>query len=269
MNRLLKGKRGVVFGIANEQSIAWHCAKACAGQGAELVVGYQRTLLAAGVTSLLEQLPAPARAVKCDLAKDDDIVHFFDEVRTQWDGIDFVIHSVAFANREDLQGRLVDTKRAGFALALNLSAYTLLAVVRAAEPLLAPGSSIITMSYYGARKVIPHYNVMGVAKAALEAEVRYLAAELGPEGIRVNAISAGPIKTMATRAIPGFSIMLDKVERHAPLRRNIEAGEVGDTVVYLASGLSSAVTGEVLNVDCGYNLLGMTVEAHEAESVLG
>lgn len=260
MSGLLAGKRGIVFGVANEHSIAWHCAEACANQGAELVLGYQRELLASRATALGAKLATQGRVLQCDLTEDEDIARFFGEVRAEWDRVDFVIHSVAFAKREDLKGRLVDTPRDHFTLALDVSAYTLLAVIRAAEPLLAPESSIVTMSYYGARKVIPRYNVMGVAKAALEAEVRYLAGELGPQGVRVNAVCAGAIRTLAASAIPGFSVMLDKVERNAPLRRNVTPTEVGKAAVYLVSDLSSGVTGEILNVDCGYNIIGMTLD---------
>ncbi|MBX9692058.1 MAG: enoyl-ACP reductase, partial [Cyanobacteria bacterium] len=194
---------------------------------------------------------------QCDLGDDEQIDKAFEKLANTWDSIDFVLHAVAFANKEDLEGTFVDTSRAGFHLALDVSAYTLTAVAKRAAKLMTNGGTITTLTYYGAEKVVPHYNVMGVAKAALEASVRYLAADLGEKNIRVNAVSAGPVKTLAAKGISGFSSMLKLVEDRSPMKRNITAEEVGKTTLFLASDLSSGITGEVIHVDCGYNILGM------------
>lgn len=253
---LLAGKRGVVLGVANERSIAWGCAQACAAQGAGLAFNYLGEAQEKRVRKLLEALPN-SLCFPCDVQSDEEIASFFRHVADEWEQIDFIIHSVAYAEREDLKGRFIDTARKNFALALDISAYSLVAVAKAAEPVLADDASIIAMTYYGAEKIIPKYNVMGVAKATLEACARYLAEDLGPRGIRVNCISAGPVRTLSSAAFPGFRTMLEVTEKVAPLRRNITQQDVANTAVYLLSHLSSGVTGEVLHVDGGYNTLGM------------
>lgn len=253
---LLAGKRGVILGVANERSIAWGCAKACAAQGAELAFSYLGEAQEKRVRALLEQIPN-APCYPCDVQSDEEIASFFAKVAKDWDSIDFIIHSVAFAQRDDLKGRFIDTARDNFALAIDISAYSLVAVAKAAEDLLSENASIIAMTYYGAEKIIPKYNVMGVAKATLEASARYLAEDLGPKGVRVNCISAGPVKTLSSAAFPSFRTMLNVTENVAPLRRNITQEDVAKAAVYFASDLSSGVTGEVHHVDAGYNKLGM------------
>lgn len=254
---ILAGKRGVVLGIANERSIAWACAKACAAQGASLAVNYLGDAQEKRVRKLLEDIPG-ARCFPCDVSSDEEIAAFFKSIADEWDSIDFLIHSVAYADREDLKGRYVDTARDNFKMALDISAYSLVAVSKAAEAMFPEaGGSIVTMTYYGAEKVMPKYNVMGVAKAALEASARYLANDLGPQGIRVNCISAGPVRTLSSAAFPGFRGMLRVTEESAPLRRNITQDEVASTAVFLVSDMASGITGEVVHVDAGYNTLGM------------
>jgi enoyl-[acyl-carrier protein] reductase I len=259
---LLSGKRGVVFGVANERSIAWACAKACASEGASLAFSYLGESLRKRVEALVEAMPG-SPVLPCDVSKDQEIDAFFETLSARWDRLDFLIHSVAFAQREDLRGRFMDTSRDSFAQALDISAYSLVALARRAAPLLKEGGSIIAMTYLGSQRVVPNYNVMGVAKAALEASARYLASELGPQGVRVNCISAGPIKSLSASAIPGLRTMMDATEAAAPLRRNVTAGDVGNTAVYLLSDLSSGVSGEVLFVDSGYHAMGMTYLAEE------
>jgi enoyl-[acyl-carrier protein] reductase I len=254
---LMKGKRGIIFGVANDHSLAWYCAKALSEAGAELAFTYQAETLERRVRPLAESVGSKF-VEQCDLGKDDQIDAIFAKLGKQWESIDFMIHAVAFANKAELEGHFVDTSREGFALALDVSAYTLTALARRALPLMKDkGGSIITLTYYGAEKVVPNYNVMGVAKAALEASARYLAADLGEHGVRVNSISAGPVRTLAAMGISGFREMLKVVEQRAPLKRNIEASEVGKTALYFASPLSSGVTGEVVHVDCGYSIMGM------------
>ncbi|GMW00068.1 MAG: enoyl-[acyl-carrier-protein] reductase [NADH] FabI [Candidatus Hydrogenedentota bacterium] len=254
---ILAGKRGVVMGVANEKSIAWACAQACAAQGASLIFNYLGEALEKRVKKLLDDNLPNAKMFACDVAKDIEIIAFFDQVRQEWGGLDFVIHSIAYADREDLKDKYVTTSRANFAMALDISAYSLVAVSREAAPLMTNGGSIITMTYYGAEKVVPRYNVMGVAKAALEASTRYLAYDLGPQNIRVNAVSAGPLRTLSASAISGVKQMLNKSGECTPLRRNITAEDVAGTSVYLLSDLSSGVTGEVVHVDSGYHAMGM------------
>lgn len=252
---LLAGKRGVVLGVANERSIAWGCAVACAAQGASLAFNYLGDAQEKRVRKLLEQLP-DAPCFPCDVQDDDQIDDFFKQVGREWDSLDFVIHSIAYADRADLKGRYLDTARDNFAMALDISVYSLVAVTQAAESLLSSDGSILAMTYYGAEKVVPKYNVMGVAKSALESSIRYLAADLGPEGIRVNGISAGPVRTLSSAAFPGFRQMMATAGRVAPLKRNVTQEEVANTAVYLLSGLASGVTGEIVHVDCGYNIIG-------------
>ncbi len=253
---LLAGKRGIIFGVANDHSLAWHCSKMLYDEGAQLAFTYQGENLERRIKPLAESVNSPFVEM-CDLGDDAQIDKAFASLSKTWDTLDFVIHAVAFANREDLEGRFVDTSRDGFKLALDVSAFTLTAVTRRALPMMKNGGSIVTLTYYGAEKVVPNYNVMGVAKAALEASVQYLAADLGQDGVRVNAVSAGPVKTLAAKGISGFSEMLKVVEQKAPLRRNVQADEVAKTTLYLVSDLASGVTGEVVHVDCGYSILGM------------
>jgi enoyl-[acyl-carrier protein] reductase I len=252
---LLSGKRGVILGVANEKSIAWACAKACAAEGASLAFNYI-DFTEKRVAKLMEELPG-SPTFPCDVSRDEDIATFFASVAKQWGTIDFMVHSLAFAERDDLKGQFVNTGRANYLKALDISAYSLVAVSREAAPLMPNGGSIVAMTYYGAEKVVPHYNIMGVAKAALEASGRYLAADLGAQNIRVNCLSAGPIRTLSSSAIPGMRQMLDVTEKTTPLRRNTDADEVAKSAVYLLSDLSSGVTGETHHVDCGYNILGM------------
>lgn len=253
---VLAGKKGLIFGIANHRSIAWAIAQATAGAGAQLALAYQGDRVERYVRELVPQLPAPAPLIlPCDLTDDAQIDRLFSEVASSFGTLDFLVHSVAFAQKEDLEGRYVDTSRKGFSLALEISVYSLTAAVRAAIPLMPDGGSVITMTYLGAERAVANYNVMGVAKAALESSVRYLAADLGPQHIRVNAISAGPIQTLSARGISGFSGMLGYVRDKTPLRRNTEPDEVGDTAVFLSSSLSRGITGETIYVDGGFNIL--------------
>lgn len=254
--KLLEGKKALIFGIANKNSIAWGIAQALHEHGAEIGFSYGIPQLEKRVMPLAEQLGITF-VEKCDVTQDKELDEVFAKAAAHFGALDILVHSVAYAKQDDLTGRFVNTSRDGFALALDISAYSLVAMAQRAAPLMPAGGSIITMTYYGAEKVVPHYNVMGVAKAALEASVRYLAADLGPNGIRVNAISAGPIKTLAAAGISGFRKMLTYVGERAPLRRNIDQDEVGRTALWLCSDLSSGVTGEVIYVDAGYHILGM------------
>ena len=254
---LLRGKRGIVTGVANERSIAWACAQACAAQGAELAFTFLGDSQEKRVRALLEGTMPDALRHSCDVSSDEEITAFFEYVGEEWGTFDFLIHSVAYADRNDLKGRYIDTSRANFAMALDISAYSLVALARAAEPLMNTPGSIVAMTYYGSEKLVPKYNVMGVAKATLEASARYLAGDMGPHGIRVNCISAGPIRTLSSAAFPGFRQMLRVTEEVAPLRRNVTQDDVANATLYLLSDLSTGVTGEVLHVDSGYNVLGM------------
>jgi len=253
--KLLENKRGLVVGVANAHSIAWGISQACHQQGAELAFTYLNESLEKRVRPLAESLNSTL-IIPCDVAQDSSLQQMREQVE-KWGPLDFVVHAVAFAQREDLDGRFIDTSREGFRIALDVSAYSLVALAKACEGLLRPGGSIVALTYYGAQKVMRNYNVMGVAKAALEASVRYLAADMGPQNIRVNAISAGPIKTLSAKGIRDFNDMLRHAGEKAPLQRNVECMEVGKSAVYLLSDLSSGVTGEVHYVDCGYNLMGM------------
>ena len=255
---LLDGKKALIFGVANDHSIAWGIAQALHEHGA--------TLGFSSVESLIEKRVRPLAASigstfvePCDVQSDEQIAGVMAKWEAAHGQIDALVHALAFAKREDLDGEFTATSRDGFALAMDVSAYSLVALVREARPLLRPGSSVLTLSYYGAEKVVAHYNVMGVAKAALEASVRYLAADLGPEGVRVNAISAGPVRTLAAAGIAGFKKLYGSFAEVAPLRSNISIEDVGKTAVWLASDLSSAVTGEVVYVDGGFNILGVPV----------
>ncbi|HVN87548.1 MAG TPA: enoyl-ACP reductase [Candidatus Binatia bacterium] len=254
---LLDGKKTLIIGVANDHSIAWAIAQAFVREGAALALTYVNEAIEKRVRPLAASLGVDT-VLPCDVTRDDDVAALFDNLRAQWGALDVVVHAVAFAQREDLKGRFVDTSREGFRLALDVSAYSLVAVARAAEPLLAPQhGSILTLSYFGAEKVVPGYNVMGVAKAALEASVRYLAWDLGSQGVRVNAISAGPIRTLSSAGITGFKTMLHHYEERAPLRRNVTADEVARAALFLSSDLGDGITAEILHVDAGYNVVGM------------
>jgi enoyl-[acyl-carrier protein] reductase I len=256
---LLEGKNALVFGVANDHSIGWGIARAFHEAGAEVGFSSIKSLIDKRVSPLAESIGSTF-VEPCDVQSDADIARVFARWGETHDRLDILVHALAFAKREDLSGKFVDTSRDGFTLALDVSAYSLVALAREAHPLLREGSSILTLTYYGAEKVTANYNVMGVAKAALEASVRYLAADLGPEGIRVNAISAGPIRTLAAAGIAGFKKMYGTFEEVAPLRRNVTIEDVGRSAVYLASDLSSAVTGEVLFVDAGFNVMAVPSE---------
>jgi enoyl-[acyl-carrier protein] reductase I len=253
---LLDGKRALIFGVANDHSIAWGIAKALHSEGATLGLSSVESLITRRVQPLADQLGVDF-VEPCDVSDDEQVGAVFDRWRARHGELDILVHALAFANREDLDGAFVDTSRAGFQRALDVSAYSLTALTRAALPLFRPGASVMTLTYLGAERAVPHYNVMGVAKAALEASVRYLAADLGPRGIRVNAISAGPVRTLAASGVSGFRDMYARFRDTAPLRRNITPGDVGGTAVWLASDLSAAVTGEVIYVDGGFSIVGV------------
>lgn len=253
----LAGKVGVVFGVANKRSIAWAIASAWAQAGATLIFNYQGERVKDNVEELTTTFGANTPLYPCDVASDAEIAEFFTKVGQHTDRIDMLLHSVAYAPREALTGNFVDTTRDAYLTAHNISAYSLLGLTRAALPYFKNGGSVIAMSYYGAEKVIPHYNVMGVAKASLEATVRYLAYDLGTKKVRVNAISAGPMNTLAARGIGGFTEMLKYCEEHAPLKRNVEPDELGATGTFLVSDGAAAITGQTLYVDSGYSIMGM------------
>jgi enoyl-[acyl-carrier protein] reductase I len=254
---LLDGKKALVFGVANEKSIAWAVAEAYRREGAEVALAYAGEAVAKRVIPLAQSIGVEL-VLPCDVRSDRDIADLFASVGKAWGGLDILVHSVAFANKEELKGNVLNTTREGFATALDISAYSLIALTKEAAPLMqGREASIIAMTYYGGQKVFPNYNVMGVAKAALEAGVRYLAEAVGGDGIRVNAISAGPLRTLASAGVGGFSQIAGHVAGKAPLRRNISQEEVAGAALYLASNLSSGVTGEIHFVDCGYNVIGM------------
>ncbi|HTV04271.1 MAG TPA: enoyl-ACP reductase [Acidobacteriaceae bacterium] len=251
----LEGRVAVVFGLANKRSIAWGIAQKLHEAGAKLAIGYQNERLKAEAMDLIAEMPG-AETFQCDVSKDEEIDQVFAQFKERYGKLHILVHSVAYAPPDELKNDFVQTSREGFRIAHDVSVYSLIALSRAAAPLMTDGGSIITLTYFGAEKVVPHYNVMGVAKAALEATVRYLAADLGRQNIRVNAVSAGPIKTLAARGIGGLSEMLRVHAERAPLHRNTEQSEVGGTAAFLASDLASGVTGEVIYVDCGYNIMG-------------
>lgn len=255
---LLEGKTGIVFGVANKRSIAWAIAQALSEEGMRLAFTYQGERLKEGVESLSSTLPG-SLLYPCDVTSDDDIQRVFRQVGEEFGTLDCLLHSVAYAPKEDLEGEFVNTSREGFRIAHDISAFSLVALTRAAIPLMerSVSPSVVAMTYYGAEKAIEGYNLMGVAKASLEATVRYLASSLGPKNIRVNAISAGPVNTLAARGISGFTGMLKHHAEKAPLRRNVELKEVAGAGLFLASPMSSGITGEILFVDCGYNIVGV------------
>ena len=254
---LLEGKTGIVFGVANKRSIAWAIAQAWAREGARLAFTYQGERLKENVAELAGTFGPDTLILPCDVTKDDDIASVFKAVGEKFGTLNLLLHSVAYAPKDALEGEFVNTSREAFRVAHDVSAYSLVALARAAAPLMTESGSIVAMSYYGAEKVVPHYNVMGVAKAALEASTRYLAYDLGPKKIRVNCISAGPVNTLAARGISGFGEMLKHYEAHAPLKRNVLPEELGATGVFLASDGAAAITGQVLYVDSGYQIMGM------------
>lgn len=254
---LLNNKNGIVFGVANKRSIAWATALALHEHGARLAFTYQGDRLQENVESLTNESIPDSLLLPCDVTKQEEVDETFKRVGEQFGRLDFLIHSIAFAPREALGGEYLNTTREAFLTALEISAYSLPQLARAAAPLMTDGGSIVSMSYYGAEKVVAGYNVMGVAKAALEASTRYLAKDLGPRNIRVNAISAGPIQTLSARGVSDFSTMLKHHAERAPLQRNVDAREVGNTAVFLCSSMGSGITGEVIYVDCGYNIMGI------------
>ncbi len=251
----MQGKNAVIFGVANKRSIAWAIAQRLSDAGARLAITYQNERMKSEAHDLITSLPG-AEAFQCDVSSDTEIEQFYAQIKERFGRLDAVVHSVAYAPAEELRDDFLNTSREGFRIAHDVSVYSLIAVTRAAAPLMANGGSVITLSYFGAEKVVPGYNVMGVAKASLEATVRYLANSVGPKNIRVNAISAGPIKTLAARGVGDFSFMLKRHAECAPLKRNVEPKEVGNTALFLASDLGSGITGETLYVDCGYNIMG-------------
>ena len=255
--RVLEGKTGVVFGVANKRSIAWAIAKAWAAAGAKLIFNYQGERLKENVEELVAEFGADTPLYPCDVTKDEEIAAFFGKVREHTSTLDLLLHAVAFAPREALEGAFVDTTREAFRIAHDVSAYSLLGLTREAAPLMTNGGSIVAMTYYGAEKVVPHYNVMGVAKASLEATTRYLAYDLGAKKIRVNCISAGPVQTLAARGISGFGSMFKHYQEHAPLKRSCDPAELGATGVFLASEGAASITGQVIYVDGGYQIMGM------------
>ncbi len=253
---MLENKVGMIFGVANQRSIAWACAAACAERGAKLAFTYQGERLKENVEKLTKEMP-DALVVPCNVTNQTEVDQAFATVENQFGKLDFLIHSIAFAPKEALEGEFLMTSREAFQTALEISAFSLPQLARSAAPLMKDGGSIVTMSYYGAEKVVQNYNVMGVAKAALESSVRYLAEDLGKQNIRVNAISAGPINTLSARGVKNMGAMLKQIAERAPLRRNVEAREVGNTALFLVSDLASAITGETIYVDCGFNIIGV------------
>ncbi|HEU0100250.1 MAG TPA: enoyl-ACP reductase FabI [Allosphingosinicella sp.] len=259
MTGLMDGKRGLIMGLANDKSLAWGISKRLAEAGAELAFSYQGEALQKRVGPLAGQVGSDFM-IECDVADMADLDRLFDQLRARWETIDFVVHAIGFSDKNELRGKYVDTSLDNFLMSMNVSAYSFTAVARRAREMMPDGGSLLTLSYYGAEKVIPHYNVMGLAKAALETSVKYLAMDLGPENIRVNAISAGPIKTLAASGIGDFRYILKWNEYNSPLRRNVTIEDVGGAGLYLLSDLASGVTGEIHHVDAGYNVVGMKAE---------
>ncbi|ABF63880.1 Enoyl-[acyl-carrier-protein] reductase (NADH) [Ruegeria sp. TM1040] len=264
-SQLMAGKRGLIMGLANDKSIAWGIAKACAEAGAELAFSYQGDALKKRVGPLAEQLGSDI-VLPCDVSDEASIDTLFASLEEKWGKLDFVVHAIGFSDKNELRGRYVDTSRANFQMTMDISVYSFTAVAARAEKMMEAGGSMLTLTYYGAEQVMPHYNVMGVAKAALEASVKYLAEDLGKDGIRVNAISAGPIKTLAASGIGDFRYIMKWNEYNSPLRRNVTTDDVGKSALYLLSDLASGVTGENLHVDAGYHVVGMkAVDAPDIE----
>ncbi len=259
MNELMKGKRGLIMGLANNKSLAWGIAKQLSEAGAELAISYQGEVMAKRVKPLAEELGCDF-LLDCDVSDMDQLDKTFAELADKWPTIDFVVHAIGFTNKEALRGKYFDVTLDDFLMTMNISVFSFTAVAKRAAAMMEPGGSMLTLSYYGAEKVIPHYNVMGVAKAALETSVKYLANDVGPDGIRVNAISAGPIKTLAASGIGDFRYILKWNELNAPMRRNVTIDDVGSSALYFLSDLSSGVTGETHHVDAGYHTIGMKQE---------
>ncbi len=257
---LLQGKKALIFGVVNERSIAYGIAKTFKEHGARLAFSYAAPPIEKRIRPIVEELDGEF-TIQCNVTSDEEIEAARQEVEKQWGEVDVLVHSIAFANRDDLRGRFIDTSRDGYALAQDVSAYSLIALCRAFELLFTPTGSVLTLSYYGSGKVVANYNAMAVAKAALEASVRYLAVDLGKRGVRVNCISAGPVKSMAASAIPGFNSILGAIEAIAPLHRNITIEDVGKCALYLASDLSSGTTGDVIFVDSGFNIMGVCTQS--------
>jgi enoyl-[acyl-carrier protein] reductase I len=259
MTKLMAGKRGLIMGLANDRSLAWGIAQQLAEHGADLAFSYQGEAIERRVRPLAEQLGS-SLLVDCDVADMPALDRTFDELKKSWDRLDFVVHAIGFSDKNELRGGYVDTSLDNFLMTMNISVYSFVAVAQRARPMMPDGGALLTLSYYGAEKVIPHYNVMGVAKSALETSVKYLAADLGRENIRVNAISAGPIKTLAASGIGDFRYIMKWNEYNSPLRRNVTIEDVGGAGLYLLSDLASGVTGEIHHVDAGYNVVGMKAE---------
>ena len=265
---LMAGKKGLVMGVANDRSIAWGITRALADQGAQIGLTYQNEVLEKRVRPLAAQLECDL-LVECDVSDEASVARTMDEVKEKWGGLDFLVHAIAFSDKNELTGRYLDTSAENFAMTMSVSCYSFTTVCRAAAPLMQGGGSILTLTYAGSERVVPHYNVMGVAKAALECSVRYLAVDLGAQNVRVNAISAGPIRTLAASGIGDFRYILKWNELNAPLRRNVTIGDVGGAGLYLLSDLSAGVSGEVHHVDCGYNVIGMkAVDAPDIDAVV-
>ncbi len=269
MSDLLKGKRGLIMGLANDKSIAWGIARACHEAGAELAFTYMGDAFKKRVKPLADSINV-SKIYDCDAGNSSSLDSVFAAIKSDWGSLDFVVHAIGFSDKSELRGRYVDTSPENFRMTMDISAYTFTAITQRAEKLMNSGGSLLTLTYYGAEQVMPHYNVMGVAKAALEASVKYLAEDLGKDGIRVNAISAGPIKTLAASGIGDFRYILKWNELNSPLRRNVTQDEVGKTAIYLLSDLSSGVTGENVHVDAGYHVVGMkAVDAPDIDAVTG
>ncbi|MBL6610172.1 MAG: enoyl-ACP reductase FabI [Paracoccaceae bacterium] len=268
-HNLMQGKRGLIMGLANDKSIAWGIAKACAEAGAEMCFSYQGDALKKRVEPLAAQVGSDF-VVECDVADASSIDTLFEEIKQRWGKLDFIVHAIGFSDKSELRGRYVDTSLNNFRMTMDISVYSFTAVAQRAEKLMTEGGSMLTLTYYGAEQVMPHYNVMGVAKAALEASVMYLAEDLGKDNIRVNAISAGPIKTLAASGIGDFRYIMKWNELNSPLRRNVTTEDVGKSALYLLSDLGSGVTGETLHVDAGYHIVGMkAVDAPDIDAVTG
>jgi enoyl-[acyl-carrier protein] reductase I len=266
---LMAGKRGLIMGLANDKSIAWGIARACRDAGAELAFSYQGEALKKRVDPLAAEVGSDI-VLECDVADEGSVDRLFEGLAARWDSLDFLVHAIGFSDKNELRGRYIETSRANFLMTMDISVYSFTAVARRAEKMMGAGGSMLTLTYYGAEQVMPHYNVMGLAKAALEASVMYLAEDLGKDGIRVNAISAGPIKTLAASGIGDFRYILKWNELNSPLRRNVTQEEVGKAAVYLLSDLGSGTTGEVLHVDAGYHVVGMkAVDAPDIDVVTG
>ncbi|MBW6505738.1 MAG: enoyl-ACP reductase FabI [Rhodobacteraceae bacterium] len=268
-SKLMAGKRGLIMGLANDKSIAWGIAKACADAGAELAFSYQGEQLKKRVEPLATSIGA-TEMVECDVADEGSLDALFAHLKDIWGSLDFVVHAIGFSDKTELRGRYVDTTAANFRMTMDISVYSFTAVAQRAAAMMGPGGSLLTLTYYGAERVMPHYNVMGLAKAALEASVRYIAEDLGKDGIRCNAISAGPIKTLAASGIGDFRYIMKWNELNSPLRRNVTQEEVGKAALYLLSDLGSGTTGEVLHVDAGYHVVGMkAVDAPDIDTATG